>query len=72
VEMRVGPYHENSQEHRICEMNQDAYIWPKLNLGEIGYAERVNNNIGSCNDPSNPSNLDRIITNLWETCLKDV
>nr|WP_241810091.1 zinc dependent phospholipase C family protein [Vibrio genomosp. F10] len=72
VEMRVGPYHENSQEHRICEMNQDAYIWPKLNLGEIGYAERVKNNIGSCNDPTNPSNLDRIITKLWETCLKDV
>lgn len=72
VELRVGPYHENAKEHRICEMNQDAYIWPKLNLGEIGYADRVKINIGSCVDPENQSNLDGIIHDLWITCLTEV
>lgn len=72
VEMRVGSYHDNAKEHRICEMNQDAYIWPKLNLGEIGYADRVRDNIGSCHDSDNPSNLDKVISTLWTTCLAEV
>ena len=27
VELKVGPYAENKTDHRICEMNQDAYIF---------------------------------------------
>lgn len=72
VELRVGPYHENSKEHRICEMNQDTYIWQKLNLGEIGYADRVKDNIGSCVDPECSSDLDGVIHELWVTCLTEV
>ncbi|MFT6907707.1 MAG: hypothetical protein ACJAS1_004391 [Oleiphilaceae bacterium] len=72
VELKVGPYHENAKQHRICEMNQDAYIWSKLNLGEIGYAERVKDNIGACVDPENKSDLDGVICELWLACLTDV
>jgi hypothetical protein len=72
IELKVGPYHENAKQHRICEMNQDAYIWPKLNLGEIGYADRVKINIGSCADAENRTNLDSVIHDLWVTCLVEV
>jgi len=72
IELRVGPYKENAKEHRICEMNQDAHIWPKLNLGKIGYADRVRGNIGACNDAHNPSDLDKTITTLWGHCLTEI
>lgn len=48
VELKVGPYAQNQTAHRTCEMNQDAFIWQRLNLGELGYADRVQQNIGSC------------------------
>lgn len=70
VELKVGPYSGNETAHRICEMNQDTYIWQRLNLGEIGLADRVELNIGSCAD-SNGS-LDVDITNVWGACLNAV
>lgn len=27
VELKVGPYHGNEKEHRICEVHQDSYIY---------------------------------------------
>lgn len=67
VELKVGPYEENQTEHRTCEMNQDAYIWPRLGLGEVGLADRVAHNIGSCTDQD--GNFDEDITQLWQHCL---
>ncbi|MEF2482658.1 zinc dependent phospholipase C family protein [Vibrio mimicus] len=68
VEMKVGPYAQNAKDHRICEMNQDAYIWPtRMQLGDIGFADRVKDNIGSCVDSDDDSQLDPIIRNLWCT-----
>lgn len=39
VENRVGPYAENKQGHRICEMNQDAWIWQRMDLGRQDQSE---------------------------------
>lgn len=70
VELKVGPYAENAKQHRICEMNQDAYIWPKrMGLGEVGYADRVRDSLGSCVDSENPQSLDLTILTLWRTAL---
>ncbi|MFM4749836.1 zinc dependent phospholipase C family protein [Aeromonas veronii] len=71
VELKVGPYNKNKSQHRICEMNQDAYIWQKLNLGDIGYADRIRMNIGTCVELNCHDSLDRVIHNLWEACLKE-
>lgn len=70
VEMKVGPYAENTKEHRVCEMNQDAYIWPsRMQLGDIGFADRVKENIGSCVDSNDDELIDPIINNIWHTAL---
>lgn len=68
VELKVGPYEQNQKAHRVCEMNQDAFIWQRLNLGEIGYADRVELNIGSCTNANNE--LDDDIKQIWRFCLE--
>lgn len=72
VQLRVGPYEQNQKEHRICEMNQDTYIWGRLNLGDIGLADRVRLNIGSCIDLNDSSKLDGVIHGLWYEALETV
>ncbi|UIP29762.1 zinc dependent phospholipase C family protein [Photobacterium sp. TLY01] len=70
VELKVGPYTENAKDHRICEMHQDTYIWHKvMNLGNIGLADRVKENIGSCVDEHNDDSIDLIIYDVWQTAL---
>lgn len=70
VERKVGPYEENKAAHRICEMNQDAYIWQRLNLGEIGLADRVRLNIGACTAPGSDE-LCRTVKHVWGLSLQD-
>ncbi|QUJ70428.1 zinc dependent phospholipase C family protein (plasmid) [Photobacterium sp. GJ3] len=73
VEMKVGPYAENAKQHRICEMNQDAYIWPsRMQLGQLGLADRVKENIGSCVDSQDDSRIDPIIRQIWCNALSVV
>ena len=73
VELKVGPYAENKNDHRICEMHQDAYVWVKhMNLGELGYADRVKANIGTCSDPNNEEALDPTLCHIWATALSRV
>ncbi|MEI8593007.1 zinc dependent phospholipase C family protein [Photobacterium sp. Hal280] len=70
VELKVGPYSENAKDHRICEMHQDTYIWHKvMNLGNIGLADRVKENIGSCVDDNDDDAIDLIIHDVWQTAL---
>ena len=70
VELKVGPYHGNETAHRLCEMNQDAYIFSRLNLGGIGLSEHLDSGIGACKAPS--GGLDPIIGNLWDSIMEEV
>ncbi|RUO66250.1 Zinc dependent phospholipase C [Pseudidiomarina planktonica] len=70
VEMKVGEYEQNQSDHRTCEMNQDTYIWKRLNLGQIGVADRVKLNIGDCVDRS--GDIDPDIQSIWEAGLLEV
>jgi len=70
VERRVGPYEQNKRAHRVCEMNQDAFIWEtKLKLGGVGYADRVRENIGTCGDPDDDSKLNSVVGQVWTESL---
>ena len=60
VEGIVGPYNGNETAHRICELNQDAFIFSKLNLGEICEVEFVDSGIKRCQDFNNT------VIPLWE------
>tara|TARA_R110002020_G_scaffold360574_5_gene573360 strand:- start:1283 stop:2209 length:927 start_codon:yes stop_codon:yes gene_type:complete len=69
VKLKVGEYESNKADHRTCEMNQDAYIWQRLNIGTIGYSDRVRLNIGRCVDEN--GKFDPEISELWVSCLRD-
>lgn len=76
VELKVGEYQQNKEKHRICEMHQDAYIFERLNLGEIGLAEHLDSGIWGCCDKPDSGKLDPIIVSTWqsmlETCYPDL
>ncbi len=72
VQMKVGDYSENKSGHRICEMNQDAYIFQRLNLGDIGLSSHLDSGIGICGDPDDPSQLDADVLNLWQSMFQEI
>lgn len=72
VQLKVGDYEQNKKQHRVCEMNQDAYIFQRIDLGEVGLSEHLDTGIGSCSDISDDDLLDRDIVNLWKLMFKDV
>lgn len=70
VELKVGVYQENKGKHRICEINQDAYIFQRLNLGEIGLAEHLESGIWGCCDKPDSGKLDPVIASTWRSMLE--
>ena len=68
VQGRVGPYAENKTAHRTCEMHQDAFIWPRRNLGELGLADYFRNNITHCSTAEGDLNPD--LTDFWRQMLQ--
>jgi len=72
VEMKVGPYLGHEKQHRICEMHQDAHIFQRLNLGEIGISEHLDSGIATCRNATDPDLLDRDIVSIWTGMLFDV
>jgi len=70
VELKVGPYHANQQAHRRCEMYQDAHVFYRLKLGNIGDSEHLDSGIKACTDES--GSLDSDIQELWRAMLADV
>jgi hypothetical protein len=71
VELKVGTYAEHKTDHRVCEMNQDAYIFQRLNLGAIGLAEHLDAGIWACCGKPSSGYLDPVISTLWKDILKD-
>ena len=72
VQAKVGVYSENQRHHRICEMNQDSYIYRRMNLGEIGVSDSFARTVVQCSCASDRTQLDSDIVTLWEGMLKDV
>lgn len=56
----------NSTEHRLCELNQDAYIWDRLGIGEIGVATHFTGLDGCYSG----SHLDQDVERLWSEMLE--
>lgn len=70
VELKVGAYAQNQRAHRECEMHQDAYIFQRLNLGQIGLSEHLDSGIGTCGATANPAAIDPDIGNIWDEMLR--
>jgi len=72
VQAKVGVYAENQRHHRICEMNQDSYIYRRMNLGEAGVSDSFARTVAQCSSASDRTQLDCDIVTLWEGMLNDV
>ena len=72
VELKVGPYEDNKKGHRICEVNQDAYIYQRLKLGAVGLAEHLKSGVGKCCVVDDKNKIDRLIKTIWEDMLKAI
>ncbi len=72
VQAKVGVYAENQRHHRICEMNQDSYIYRRMDLGEIGVSDIFARTVAQCSDRADSTQLDHDIVSLWEGMLGDV
>lgn len=70
VEKKVGHYVGNEKKHRICEMHQDAYIYKRLNLGQIGMAEHLKSGIKTCHQKENEALLYIPVKTVWKEMLK--
>lgn len=71
VQAKVGVYAENQRHHRLCEMNQDSYIYRRMNLGEIGVSDSFALTVARCGDADDKAALDRDIVLLWQGMLED-
>lgn len=63
-------YETHPAEHRTCEMHQDAFIFPRLNLGGIGLAEYMPKVVGACRDHEDEDEIDPIIEQIWRHMLE--
>ena len=72
VELKVGTYGDNKTAHRRCELNQDAYIFPKLGYGQAGESEVMDSGPKLCSDPRNPKELDKDLRQFWLRTLQTV
>jgi hypothetical protein len=69
VNLKVGPYAENKKAHRVCEMNQDAWIWQRMNLGNVGLSEHLTSGLSRC---ATGGKVDPAVTTAWESMLRTV
>jgi len=72
VERKVGIYQGHETAHRICEMHQDAYIYQRLNLDQIGLAEPLRSGIARCGATPENEALHPDISGLWGSILSEV
>jgi hypothetical protein len=69
VNLKVGPYAQNKTAHRRCEMNQDAHIWQRMNLGNVGLSEHLRSGMSRC---ATGGAVDAAVKATWEGMLRTV
>lgn len=69
VELRVGPYAANQTAHRVCELNQDAHIFRRLDLGDVGLSEHLDSGIWGCCDTPGSGTLHQALAFFWRRML---
>jgi hypothetical protein len=71
VQLKVGDYAQNKTAHRRCEMNQDSYIFQRMNLGGVGVSEHLDSGIKKCSDSSDSKKIDPVILSVWQYMLSN-
>ncbi len=72
IERKVGTYAEHKKEHRLCELNQDVYVYRRFGAGHLIEASHFSSGIGTCCAPDDSGKLDPEIAQLWRAMLFEV
>lgn len=75
VELKVGPYEHNKTDHRVCEMHQDAYIFQRINVSNVGlseYLDKAQNGLRACHHPADEDRIDPDVFEIWNASLRTV
>jgi hypothetical protein len=73
IALKVGPYELNKKDHRVCELNQDAYIVKSRYCEELGTPEHsLETGIASCSDTNDSKRLHPPVAALWRQILDDI
>jgi len=67
VNIRVGKYELNKDDHRRCEMNQDVWIYHKITGLDLHVSDNMKGEIRSC---GTGVDLNDAVEVLWKTCLE--
>lgn len=67
VNIRVGKYALNKEDHRRCEMNQDVWIYREITGLDLHVSDNMKGEIRSC---GTPIDLNDNVEELWKTCLE--
>jgi hypothetical protein len=71
VELKVGQYEQNKSHHRKCEMHQDSYIFPRINVGNVGASEYLDSGIATCSETGGSMRLNKAVRSTWEYMLRE-
>jgi hypothetical protein len=69
VELRVGKYETNQKEHRVCELNQDAYMFFRtfgMNAASSDFLKGTG--LKSCTNYPKDNKLHNKTADLWKQC----
>ncbi|MBI5187024.1 MAG: zinc dependent phospholipase C family protein [Nitrospinae bacterium] len=67
VNIKVGKYEGHKKEHRLCEMNQDVWIYKQIVGLDLHVSDNMKGEIRSC---GTHIDLDDGVEELWSTCFK--
>ena len=67
VNIRVGKYELNKENHRRCEMNQDVWIYKEITGLDLHVSDNMKGEIRSC---GTTIDLNDDVEALWKTCLE--
>jgi hypothetical protein len=73
IAIKVGEYEENKTEHRVCEMNQDTYVFSHYFGDAIDACEYLDHGIKTCTDDGRSGAvLAKGIGTFWTEVLREV
>jgi hypothetical protein len=67
VNIRVGKYELNKDDHRRCEMNQDVWIYKEITGLDLHVSDNMKGEIRSC---GTAIDLNDGVEDLWKDCLE--
>jgi len=67
VNIRVGKYEMNKEDHRRCEMNQDVWIYKEITGLDLHVSDNMKGEIRSC---GTAIDLNDDVEELWKKCLE--